>query len=149
MEYFGSEGAYVRFVADGVNSASPWNKLQGQIWLGGESFRERMQQYIPQQGVADIPREQLQPVRPDSGTVLHIVADWFGCEIENVLSRQHREGYLVAVYLLRRVVNMSLADVADLFDVSRSRISQIQRMVLDGLLKVEVDELINRCKVKN
>jgi len=149
MEHFGSEKAYSRFVADGMNRASPWNKLQGQIWLGGESFREQMQQYIPKQGVADIPREQLQPVRPDCGTVLSMVAGYFGCEIEDVLSRFHREGYLLTAYLLRRVVNMSLGDVADMFGVSRSRVSQIQRKILDGMLKPEVNELINMCKVKN
>lgn len=149
IEHFGGKAAYARFVADGRKSAPPWDELRGQIWLGGESFREQMQQRIPHQGVADIPREQLQPVRPDAETILQIVADYFGCAIEEILSRVHREGYLLAVYLLRRVVNMPLADVAALVAVSTSRVSQIQRKILDGMLQLEVNELLSRCKVKN
>ncbi len=47
-------------------------------------------------GVAGIPSEQLQPLRPDSGVILHAVAGYFGCETEDVLSRRHQEGYLLA-----------------------------------------------------
>jgi len=149
MEHFGSKEAYSRFVVDGMNHVSPWSDLQGQIWLGGESFRDQMQQCIPQEGVAGVPGEQLQPGRPDCGAVLQIVADYFACDIEDVLSRLHREGYLLAAYLLRRVVNMPLVDVATLFGISISRVSQIQREILNGMLAYEVNELIKRCKVKN
>jgi len=149
MKYFGGEEAYAGFVEDGMNSVSPWAELQGQIWLGGPSFREQMQQRIPHAGVADIPAEQLCPVRPDCDSVLLNVANYFACEIADVLSRSHKEGYFLAAYLLRREVNMSLADVADLFGISCSRISQIQRMVLDGMLQLDVNELANRCKLKN
>jgi len=48
MEHFGSAEAYIRFVEDGMKCSSPWDELQGQIWLGGESFRTQMQQRIPQ-----------------------------------------------------------------------------------------------------
>ncbi len=149
MEHFGDAEAYIRFVEGGMKSSSPWKKLQGQIWLGGESFRTQMQRRIPHQGVADIPSEQLQPLRPDSGVILHAVAGYFGCETEDVLSRRHQEGYLLAVFLLRRMANRPLADVADLFGVSSSRISQIQRKILDGMLKSEMNELINKYKLKN
>jgi len=149
INFFGSKEAYARFVEEGMNIESPWNELQGQIWLGGSSFREQMQQRIPQTGITGIPNEQLHPVRPDCDAVLRKVVNYFACEIEDVLSRRHRVGYFLATYLLRREVNMSLAEVSDLFGVSCSRISQIQRMFLDGMMQAEVSELVKRYKLKN
>jgi len=147
--HFGSTQAYAKFVVDGINLASPWEVLQGQIWLGSESFRERMQQNVPRDGIENIPKTQLVPNRPDEKTALNYVAEYFGCKVSDLTSRTHRNGYLCAVYLLRRLVNLPLADVSVMFGISNSRVSQIQRGFLDGMLQNEIDELIERYKLKN
>jgi hypothetical protein len=41
----------------------------------------------------------------------------------------HAESYHTAAWLLRRADNLSLKDTADVFRVSPSRISHIQRMI--------------------
>ena len=104
-----------------------------------------MQRRIPHTGVAGIPGEQLRPDRSDCDTVLLDVANYFVCEIEDILSRCHREGCFLVAYLLRKEVNMSLTEASNLFGVSCSRISQIQRK-LDRMLQFEVNALVNRCK---
>jgi len=149
INHFGSEQAYARFVADGLNASSPWGELQGQIWLGSERFREQMQQKIPQSGVADIPKAQLQPNRPGADDILRIVAEYFGCDVEALLSRSHREAFMLGVFLLRRLVNLPLKDVAVLFGISTSRVSQIQKGILNGRLEHEVNELLKKYKLKN
>jgi hypothetical protein len=57
---FGAEreaarAAYRRFVALGGDAASPWRSLRGQIWLGGERFRERMARMAAQQDLTAVP----------------------------------------------------------------------------------------------
>ena len=38
--------AYKKFVAEGKNQPSPWAELRNQIYLGGESFVEKMHSLI-------------------------------------------------------------------------------------------------------
>ncbi|MDX8397956.1 MAG: transposase [Mariprofundaceae bacterium] len=149
LEHFGSREAYVDFVTDEMNIVSIWDELQGQIWLGSESFRENMKQRVPQYGIANIPKCQLNPDRPNAETVLPIVADYFSCEINDVISRSHKKAYILAVYLLRRVVNMPLRKVAGLFCISTSRVSQVQKRILDGEFENEASVLLEKCKLKN
>lgn len=59
-----AQGAYVRFVAEGLKAPSIWSALRGQIFLGREGFAARMQQAAA--GPADlsgIPRAQRRPTR--------------------------------------------------------------------------------------
>ncbi len=48
---------------------------------------------------------------------------------KDVIARKHLEAYQTAAWLLRRVVNLSLKETADLFVVSPSRISHIQKAI--------------------
>ena len=56
---------YAQFVAEGVNAASPWQALKGQVYLGDERFVQRMQFHI-QTGLDDvqIPKAQRRPAPP-------------------------------------------------------------------------------------
>ena len=55
LRQFGSDrltaqDEYRRFVADARGASyNPWDSLVGQIYLGGEDFRERMQEYVEEQ----------------------------------------------------------------------------------------------------
>lgn len=56
---------YAQFVAEGINAASPWSNLKGQVFLGNEQFVQRMQAQL-QAGKDDvqIPLAQRRPPPP-------------------------------------------------------------------------------------
>ncbi len=60
-----ARAGYRRFVRGGLGAPSPWENLRGQIWLGGEAFREAMQQRLQGRSTADIGAAQRRPARPD------------------------------------------------------------------------------------
>lgn len=58
-----AEQRYAQFVAEGVGLASPWAKLNGQIFLGDEQFVLRMQaQRQPGKNDVQIPSKQRRPL---------------------------------------------------------------------------------------
>ena len=118
--------AYVRFVAEEIGRPSPWQNLAGQIFLGDQTFLERMQALAEQRPAANVSRAQRAPARPSRERILQAVGDVYGVAAEQVLQRSSGRAFRVAVYLLRRVGNLSLAEVARLAGVSPSRVSQIQ-----------------------
>lgn len=64
-----AEAAYRRFVVEGRNQPSPWERRNNQVYLGSEAFVKAMQQKV--QGnrlLSEVPRAQRRPVaRPLSG----------------------------------------------------------------------------------
>ena len=56
---------YAQFVAEGIQAASPWSQLKGQIFLGDDAFVRRMQSHL-KAGKDDvqIPRAQRRPPPP-------------------------------------------------------------------------------------
>jgi len=118
--------SYVRFVAHGIDRPSPWQNLAGQIFLGDQAFLERMQVLAAQRPAANVPRAQRAPARPSRERILRAVSDAYDVPPEQVLQRSSGQVFRVAVYLLRRVGNIPLAEVAKLAGVSGSRVSQIQ-----------------------
>jgi len=118
---------YRQFVADGV-ADRPWKKLRGQIFLGNEDFLSRNQAMLSRKASnASISLAQLHPTRPTSMQVLKDLAKAYSLEPQQVLDRRvNRDAYRLGVFLLRRVCNMSLKEVADLASISPARVSQIQ-----------------------
>ena len=121
---------YRQFVDEGTDQ-KPWDQLRGQIYLGGDAFLERLKLRVLEKPMdGDIPQAQQHPERPDQHHVLEHVAEVYGISADDVLDRRHhREAYQIAVYLLRRVCNLSLKDVATLANISPGRVSQIQKIV--------------------
>ena len=56
-----AQKAYREYVRGGLKSPSPWTKLRGQIYLGGERFVKKHQ---PDRPIRDIPRKQTHAHRP-------------------------------------------------------------------------------------
>lgn len=92
-----------QFVLQGVKEASPWDSLRGQIWLGGEAFREQMALRVAGENPEAVPEAHTRPERATPQDVLGAVAAAFGIEANRVLSRTHRAAFQAAVFLLRRV----------------------------------------------
>ncbi len=118
--------AYRRFVAQGVGGPAPWSQLKGQVFLGDENFLRAMTRRAHGANARAVPRGQLQPARPAATLILRAVAQAHGISPGRVLDRSVPDAYKHAIYLLRRVGNLSLNDVADRARVSIGRISQIQ-----------------------
>jgi len=70
LSQFGKQRAaaqrkYRIFVAEGIGQTSPWEKLQGQVLLGGQAFVERLQPGLRERRpIKEIPRTQRFAARP-------------------------------------------------------------------------------------
>ena len=62
-QFGGSGAAYRRFVAQGIGLPSVWEGLRGQMWLGDEPFRAKMQRRLGAKRSADVSRAQREPAR--------------------------------------------------------------------------------------
>lgn len=144
-----AQAAYRHFVAEGEGQPAPWAAVRGQMFLGGEAFRERMALLVRGKPVANVPSAHRRPTRLSADEVLQRVAAAYRVGVDALQARGHREAYHTAVYLLRRAANDPLQQVAIRFGVSPSRVSKIQRMVESLPLSPEQGEAFAECKVKN
>ena len=146
---FGGSGAvYRRFVAQGVGLPSVWASLQGQMWLGDEEFRDKMQRHLGGKRSADVSRAQREPARPTPDELLARVAKALGLPHSAVLDRGHAQAYRCAVYLLRRVANEPIGKVARRAGISAPRVSQIQAEMEKANLQGPIRMLLERYKIK-
>jgi REP element-mobilizing transposase RayT len=139
-----ARAAYRRFVAEGMDAESPWKSVRGQIWLGGEDFRKRMTRLVERRDLSAIPSAQTHPDRPSVSELLARVAQAFEIDEPRVLDRSHPPAFRTAVYLLRRVCNLSLAETGRLAGVSPSRVSRIQAEVEGGGGTVPMEWLLKQ-----
>ncbi len=58
---------YVDFVRAGVGLPSLWDQIHGQVFLGGEGFRKRMQKLADKAAIGEIPRTQRRPLAKPLG----------------------------------------------------------------------------------
>jgi hypothetical protein len=89
----GSGAAYRRFVAQGIGLPSVWEDLRGQMWLGDEPFRAKMQRRLGAKRRADVSRAQRTPARPNPDELLAEVAKAFDLPRHAVLDRRHTHAY--------------------------------------------------------
>jgi len=59
-----AQRAYHQFVADGTGQPSPWEHLKNQVYLGSETFVERMQAHVSKSNeeLSEVPTSQRRPV---------------------------------------------------------------------------------------
>ncbi len=92
---------------------------------------------------------QTRPTRPRSAEVIQAVADAYQLAPEAVFDRSHQAALRAVVYLLRRVANLSLKEVAEMAGVSSPRVSQIQHRVEREKPDDPLQHLLFYYKVKN
>lgn len=141
--------AYCEFVQEGIEADSPWTRLEGQMWLGSAAFRERMAALIPTRSLDNVPACQTRPDRPSADDILTAVSEAYAIPVDGVLKRSYPEAFRAAVYLLRRVANLSLKEVAAMSSVSPSRVSQIQHQVEHGKPNTPLRALRCRFQLKD
>jgi hypothetical protein len=148
--YFsGRRSSYRRFVAEGITEGSIWEHLNGQIYLGEEEFLGRMQHIVDRRGVRGIAKAQRKPLTPSVEEIVNRVGSAYGISVSQVLDRGHGEAYGLAAYLMRRVGNLPLAEVARRIGVSPARISQIQTKIEHGKTSTKMDSVLRYYKLKD
>lgn len=106
------EGAierYSAFVRDGVGQAAPWQKLEGQVFLGSERFVEAMRSRLPDADLREVPRAQRRAKAPALDTYLEF---------------DDRKAGMVAAY---RTGGYSMRQIADAFGVHYATVSRAVR----------------------
>ena len=142
--------AYERFVQQGMKQESPWAKLKGQICLGDEAFLKHMERLAQGKPSANVPRAHTRTARPTAPTLTQAVLSTYGIKDEKALrSRRHQASFQAWVYWLRRVANLPLREVAKHGNVSPSRISKIQRAIEAQKIPASLQQLLDKCNVKN
>jgi len=139
---------YRKFIREGMSACAPWKNLRGQIYLGGDDFTEKLQSLIANKEFdRDIPMQQRKPARPGMEDVLKDICRIYKLDREVVLDRQSKEPFRVAVFLLRKVCNLPLKNVSELFNISIGRVSQIQYQIFSQGRTQKRDYLFKKYQV--
>ncbi len=141
--------AYGQFGHEGCHADAPWDRLEGQIWLGSARSRYRMAACMPTPSLDHVPACHVRPNRPGVDDIITAVSDADAMPAASVRTRGHPASFHTAVYLLRRVANLRLQEVASRSSVSPSRVSQMQRQVEHDTRDTPLRELRRRYKRKN
>lgn len=139
--------AYMAFVEEGKKAPSPWKDLRGQIFLGDDDFLATMRARLEKAGKGDAAAKRLKD-RPTKTAVVRAVTGAYKMKQKDLVQRTDQSAYKIAAYLLRRAANLRLNEVADLFDVSPSRISRIQHEIEAGDFDSKSKKLLREFKIK-
>ena len=88
--FSGNRKQSCHFVMDGIGKGSVWEDLRGQIYLGDDSFLERMQDKIEGKSVSGIAIAQIRPKRPAADEIVKAVAEKYSINAGEVLDRGPR-----------------------------------------------------------
>ena len=133
LEEFGlrkgaAQARYRQFVSEGIRQpARPWEQVVGQVYLGSETFVRRVQRHgTSQEGEAEIPRAQRQPVWLTPEAVLQRVAQAYGVSLADLVrpTRRPSEARQVALYGLRRWAGEALPAIARRMGLTYSAVSR-------------------------
>jgi len=122
--------AYREFVAKGIGESSPWSSLVGQIYLGSENFLSELKKSLKGKDTCkEIPFSQRHPVssvRPSIDKILEQVAKFYEVDLVDLI-KPRAEGAArdTAVYLCRHLGGYDLKTIAQQFNISYTRVSQI------------------------
>ena len=122
-----------------MKQESPWAKLKGQICLGDEAFLKRMERLAQGKPSTNVAPAHTRPTAP---TLTQAVLSTYEIKDEKTLrSRRHQESFQVA--------NLPLREVARHGNVSSSRISKIQHAIDTQKIPASLQQLLDKCNVKN
>jgi hypothetical protein len=122
---------YRKFVSEGKGGAyDPWEAVEGQIYLGGEAFRQEIAARLERVAIsAEIPIAQRKPRRANQQDVGGFVRRALGVTVEDMRKQPRkliRERRLVAEFL-RRELLMPMKDVGALLGVRPWQASALAR----------------------
>jgi len=140
--------AYRRWVADGRGAAyNPREAMVGQMYLGGEGFRERMQQLVNvKPRSSEHPVAQRTPDRPPMDAIAILVGETFG-EAAGMLRRKSRSDARKAIALVAiddaRLTIRCIANWLQVTDwaVEKMRRAGCARYAADPQFRLRVDRV--------
>jgi len=89
------------------------------------------------------------PSTPSVNEIVNTVGLAYGIPASEVLERNNAEAYWLAAYLMRRVGNLPLGEVARRVGVSAPRISQIQTKIENEKTSPKMNAVLKDYKVKD
>ncbi len=103
---------------------SPWDKVEGQIYYGGEGLREKLKTLVKKKD-PEIPMNHHRVERPLAEELLEKVARSYGVEVREILQKVHRvnEARDVAMYLLRKKGGLGLKAIGEKFGIKYAGVS--------------------------
>lgn len=105
---------YAAFVMEGITRESPWNNLEGQIFLGDRHFIEGCKSMLSRQQSFEIPKPQRLAERPS-------LAELFGTE---EIKKADRNALILKAH---RGYGYTLQEIADILDIHYATASRIVR----------------------
>ena len=105
-------GAYVRFVADGIGRAAPWEQLKHQMFLGSDVFVDALRRQVPDgRDLREVPQARMRPVPQPLAA----------------FAQQHvdRDSAISAAYASG---GYTMTEIGNFFGLHYSRVSKIVRL---------------------
>lgn len=121
--------AYRRFVADarGV-SYDPWERVVGQIYLGGAAFCDRMQSLVAEsERSREHPRAQRRFVRPALDALVMLIADRFDVSPADLKRKSRGHARKALALLAVDDAGLSLRSIAEWMGVSDWAVSKMKK----------------------
>jgi hypothetical protein len=119
--------AYRRFVSAGRKSSyRPSDQVTGQVFLGGDAFREQMRSILESQSISDeIPLRQRLVGRPSLEKVARATAKALGLRDEDLLQRRSGTARALVSYLGRNEAGARLAEIGTFLSIAPSTVSRL------------------------
>jgi REP element-mobilizing transposase RayT len=120
---------YRRFVADARGARyKPWEAVVGQIYLGGESFCERMQKLVDSAPRSrEHPKPQRMFIRPSFDLVIEAVCETFEEMPDSIRTRSHRAGRKALAQVAWQECGLTLAAIGGWLGLTDRAVSHLVR----------------------
>jgi len=133
-EQFGEDerlaiAAFRSFVAEGAGAtASPWESVKDQLFLGSERFLERCREAgREREAGAEVPRAQRAILRPTLEAVTAEVCREFALDRETLATRGAGEARRAFAWLARNSAGLALGEVAGALAVTDWAVSKLEK----------------------
>ena len=128
-----ARAAYRKFVAEGKGVPSPLEAVSSQIYLGDRRFLKEVHRRARiHEDDAEIPLRQRRPSGPTPERIEAVVAREWDVDVERLRRRRGGEEKIAAIYLVRMLTRMKVADVGKRFGVRSARVSNAVRKVVES-----------------
>lgn len=139
LDQFGAENragaheAYRRFVADARGAAyNPWERVIGQIYLGGAAFCDRMQALVAgAERSREHPRAQRMFVRPTLDALVTLIADRFEVRAADLKRKSRGQARKALALLAVDDAGLTLRSIADWMGVSDWAASKMRKVATE------------------
>jgi len=137
LEQFGADRvaaceAYRRFVADARGASyNPWEKVVGQIYLGGEAFCDRMQALVQSRERShEHPRPQRAFARPSLDSVVALIVEVFGVTVEDLQDKSRGPARKALAQLAVDEVGLTIRCAAEWMRATDVAVSKLRQRSL-------------------